>query len=461
MSRMACRFLGGLGSMLLVAASAPADVVTDWNEILLDAIRTDATPPPNASRAMAMVHVAIYDAVNSIEGTHEPYLVAASPASGTSAEAATVAAAHQLLVAMYPAQVDALDAAYEQSLAAIADGSAKTEGIALGEAVADAVLAARENDGSTDTVEYTPGTEPGDWQPTPPAFGSAVLPQWPEVTPFAMTDGAQFRRPGPPSLASAEYTTTFNETKSLGRADSTTRTEDQTEVAFFWADGSGTATPPGHWNSIAQGIAIARGNTLAENARLFALLNIALADAAISCWDNKYAYNHWRPVTAIPAADTDGNDDTEADAEWTPLITTPGFPAYSSGHSTFSGAASKMLGFFYGSDEIGFTTGSDALPDVTRTYSGLSEAANEAGRSRIYGGIHWEYDNQDGLGSGRELAIYVYDNFLKPVEALDGCWNGGSCGGPRLCGGFSMGGMMTFLAGFGGLRLVSTRRRRT
>ena len=428
-----------LACLFSLVGVAYGDVVTDWNEHLLDAVRTEKSAPPKAARAMAMVHIAVYDAVNGIEQTHEPYYVDPAAPAGASPEAAAVAAAHKVLITLFPAQQADFDAARDVSLAATTDGTAKTDGIAWGETVADAIIALRANDHSGDTVDYTPGTNPGDWQPTPPAFAAAALPQWPTVTPFAMTSGDQFRSDGPPALDSAEYTDAFNDVKDIGRADSATRTADETEIAKFWINGPGTFTPPGHWNSIAQIIAVREGNTLAENARLFALLNIAAADAAIASWDNKYTYNNWRPVTAIPAADTDGNDATQADPGWLPLIPTPAFPDYTSGHSTFSGAASKVLELYYGSNGIAFDTGGDSLPDVTRSYTSFSQAADESGRSRVYGGIHWEFSNQDGLHSGRDLGEYVFNNLLKRVQTRPPVFS-------RLCG----------ILGFGNLTLMIT-----
>ncbi len=408
-----------LGFLLITPVAVVGDVITDWNEVTLDAIRITSTNPPKASRALAMVHAAMYDAVNAIEGTHEAYLVEASPPAGTSAEAAAATAAHDVLAALFADLLTEFDAALAGSLADISDGQSKDDGIAFGQSVAAQVLAARADDHSADVLEYAPSGEVGRWAPTPPALAAALLPNWPSVTPFAMTSGFQFRGGGPPDLASDEYAVAFNEAKEIGRADSATRTEEQTEIAQFWINGGATATPPGHWNSIAQLIAEGQANDLAKNARLFALLNIALADAAIASWDNKYAYDHWRPVTAIPAAANDGNDATEADADWLPLIPTPPFPEYTSGHSTFSGAGSKILEQFFGTDEIEFTVNSDSTPEVFRTFDSFSAAADESGQSRIYGGIHWQYANQDGLRSGRDLAEYVYANFLTAVEAAD------------------------------------------
>jgi len=431
---------------------AAGDVVTDWNEVLLDAIRTDRTSPPAASRAMAMVHIAVYDAVNGIAQTHEPYYVDQAAPDGASAEAAAAAAAHATLVALFPAQQDMLDAALDASLAAVADGAAEDNGVAWGQTVAAAILALRSNDGSADIVDYTPGTAPGDWQATPPAFGASLLPQWPEVTPFAMTSGSQFRGNGPPPLESAAYADACNDVLEIGNAISTTRTADQTEIATFWVNGPGTATPPGHWNSIAQLVATQRGNSLEENARLFALLNIAQADAAIVSWDSKYQYNHWRPVTAIRMGDLDGNDATIVDPEWTSFIPTPPFPEYTSGHSTFSGAASKVLERFFGRDDIAFSTSSDGLPGVERAYAGFAEAADESGISRIYGGIHFQYSNADGLSSGRALGDYVYDTLLQEVDD-------GSGAGGRLCGALGLGNFAAMAGLLLAVRLGPRRRR--
>jgi membrane-associated phospholipid phosphatase len=197
-----------------------------------------------------------------------------------------------------------------------------------------------------------------------------------------------------------------------GPLSSTTRTAEQTQIANFWADGSGTETPPGHWNTIAQNVGLSRHNTLEENAHMFALLNMALADAGIACWDSKYAYNFWRPVTAILNADLDHNPATPEDPFWTPLLVTPPFPSYVSGHSTFSSAASTVLTFLFG-NHVHFSTSSDALPGVQRTFTSFVQAAQEAGQSRIFGGIHFQFDNQDGLTLGKAVGIWVFRHFLK------------------------------------------------
>lgn len=219
----------------------------------------------------------------------------------------------------------------------------------------------------------------------------------------------------------AEYAVAFDEVKRLGAVDSLERTADQTEIALFWADGPGTATPPGHWHEIAQQIAERQGLSLVASARLFALLAISEADAAIAAWDMKYTYGHWRPVTGIREAASDGNPATEADASWTPFITTPNFPAYVSGRSTFSGAAARLLGLFFGGDDFAFDTTTAAMPGVERSFAGFWQAAEEAGQSRIYGGIHWQYDNRVGLEMGRRLAEQVYFSHLAPIETPGPC----------------------------------------
>jgi len=393
-----------LGSSIAIPASA--DVVTDWNNAALDAIRATRTAPPIASRSLAIVHVAIYDAVNGIARTHEPYLVPSAVSSSASRVAAASAAAHQTLVSLFPNHTSTFDALHAAILAGIPNGPQKTNGITWGEFVGTQILAARANDGSNAIVQPPGGSGPGVWIPTPPAFLPYLLPQWGFVVPFGMSSSSQFRPPGPPSLDSQQYAADYEEVKQLGAALGSTRTEDQTEIALFWADGAGTETPPGHWNSIAQIIATTRGNTLEENARLFALLNIAMADAAICAWDAKYTYHFWRPVTAIAFA--------EPGLNWMPLLVTPPFPEYTSGHSTFSAAGATVLPLFYGTEDLPFTTGSDFLPGVYRSFSTPFDAAEEAGVSRIYGGIHFHSANVDGLQAGSSIGEWTATHYLLP-----------------------------------------------
>jgi PAP2 superfamily len=402
-------FLGCITAINLsssVGTPANADVVTDWNNAALDAIRAGNTAPPIASRSLAILHASIYDAVNGIARTHEPYLVQSAVSSSASREAAASAAAHDTLVNLFPARTSTFDALHAAILAAIPNGPQKTAGIVWGEFVANQILAARANDGSDAIVPPPGGSGPGVWVPTPPAFLPYLLPQWGFVMPFAMSSSSQFRPPGPPSLDSQQYAADYNEVKELGASVGSTRTEEQTEIALFWADGAGTETPPGHWNSIAQTIADARGNTLEENARLFALLNIAMADAAICAWDAKYTFDFWRPVTAIAFA--------EPELNWMSFIITPPFPDYVSGHSTFSAAAATVLPLFYDTEDLPFTTGSDFLPGVYRSFSTCLDAAEEAAVSRIYGGIHFRTASEDGLQAGISIGEWTFGHYLRP-----------------------------------------------
>ena len=405
-----------VSTVLLISTLAHADVVTDWNNSALNAIRAGSTAPPIASRSLAILHASIYDAVNGIARTYEPYLVQSAVPAGASREAAASAAAHEALVNLFPAAASSFDALHAAILAGIPNGPQKVAGIVWGEFVANQILAARANDGWNATVLPPGGSGPGVWVSTPPAFLPYALPQWGFVTPFTMNSSSQFRPSGPPSLDSAQYAADYNEVKALGAAVGSTRTEEQTQIALFWADGAGTETPPGHWNSIAHIIADVRGNTLEQNARLFALLNLAMADGAICAWDAKYTFHNWRPVTAIRNADTDGNPATDPDTAWDSFIVTPPFPDYVSGHSTFSAAAATVLGLFYGTENLLFTTGSDFLPGVYRSFPTPLAAAGEAADSRVYGGIHFRTASEDGLQAGISIGEWTATHYLQPTS---------------------------------------------
>jgi membrane-associated phospholipid phosphatase len=400
--------LGAINLASSISTPANADVVTDWNNAALDAIRAGNTAPPIASRSLAILHVSIYDAVNGIARTHERYFVPSVAPASASREAAASAAAHKALVNLFPANAVTFDELHAAILATIPDGPSKRAGIIWGQFVATVILAVRDHDGHDAVVPPPGGSGPGVWVPTPPGFLPYLLPQWGFVRPFAMNSSSQFRPPGPPSLDSQRYAADYEEVKELGAAVGSTRTDDQTEIALFWADGAGTETPPGHWNSIAQIIADTRGNTLEENARLFALLNIATADAAICAWDAKYTFNFWRPVTAIAFA--------EPELNWTSFIVTPPFPDYTSGHSTFSGAAATVLPLFFETEDLPFTTGSDFLPGVFRSFATCLDAAEEAAVSRIYGGIHFRFASDDGLQAGISIGEWTFTNYLQPRQ---------------------------------------------
>jgi len=392
-----------LASMTL-AADVPVqgkpDPVIRWNEVTLQLIRAEKTPPPMAARNLAMVHIAMYDAVQSVRRTHQTFLIDSGPWEEASTEAAATVAAHRVLVKIYPARKEWLDEVLQ--LSKLNDQDGISDGRELGECVARKLFAARQDDGIERRTSYKPRLDPGFWQPTEPGFKPALLPNWPNLRPFALKTPDQFRPDPPPSLNSVEYRVAYREVKALGGIDSKIRTDDQTVIAKFWACGEGTSTPPGHWNRIAQTVSKDRGISFEENARLFALLNVALADAGISCWDCKFRYDFWRPIQAI----------REVEPTWTPLLPTPPFPAFSSGHSTFSGAGAYALAHFFGSDDITFVSMSEGLPDVKRTYTSFSQAADEAGMSRIYGGIHWQFDNNEGLHCGREIGEYICKRFM-------------------------------------------------
>lgn len=423
-----------LACFLAIALSSPiqADVITDWNDQVLDifAAQGQTATPPDNSRTLGMVHAAVFDAVNSIDRSYSAYLNYYDPGGSASAEAAAAQAARDTLVSILGSGspfVSSIDSLLQTHLSAIPDGPEKTNGISLGQAAALGMINSRAGDGSavtTSTYTTQPANTPGAWQPGNnvgawgASAGSFLKSEWGYVTPFTLSSGSQFRAVAPPTLSSAEYTAAFNQVKALGNATSSTRTAEQTNIAYFWVDGPGTSSPPGHWNRIAQTISASQGLSLQDNARLFALLNLAEADVGIATWDTKRAYDLWRPMQAIAQADIDGNPDTIQDSLWSPLIPTPSFPAYTSGHSAFSMAGATILAQFFGTDDIAFTTGSESpflSPGYERSFDSFSQAAEEAGMSRIYGGIHWSFDNEAGAELGANVGNWVFSNYLTPV----------------------------------------------
>lgn len=439
-------FRSALVLFFALPCMARADVITEWNSLMLQTFAADSTAtPPCNSRTMGMLGGAMFDAVNSVNRNYNGYLGYFDPTtsgSSTDMSAAAATAAYNTLTSIYTDLHGAgnvyqsnFDSLYNSQMSAIAAGEAKTRGMEVGMAAAQAMVTTRINDGWDAVSSYTPQTigSVGRWQPgsTPGAWGSGsgsfVKPQWGQMTPFTMTSGDQFRPAGPNGyqpgdytswVQSAAYEAEFNLVKDLGGTNSTTRTADQTNIAYFWVDGPGTASPPGHWNRIAQSISASAGLNLEQNARLFALLNIAEADTGIASWEAKVYFDSWRPMLAINTADSDGNPNTIEDAAWTPLIPNPSFGSYTSGHSAFSMVGATILAEFFGTDDIAFTTDSESpfLPlGYTRSFSSFSEAAEEAGMSRIYGGIHWMSDNVDGAILGESVGSYVFSNYFQPV----------------------------------------------
>jgi PAP2 superfamily len=388
--------------------------VIDWNQVLLSIVNTPGAQPANIqpTRNFAILHAAIFDAVNAIDRTHEPYLISVRAPRDASETAAADAAAHMALVRLYPAQQTTLDADYAAELSKVANGRAKEKGVRLGEQVAGDLLAIRANDGSEVTPPpFVAGTGPGDYRSTPPNFPTPIFTTWGRVTPFVLDRGDQFRPAPPPAVTSDAYAAAINEVQSLGSTSSTTRTAEQTEIGKFW-------NPPiqNFWNQIAETVALAHHSDLPTTARLFAALNLSFADSAIAFYDAKYTYRLWRPVTAIRLADSDGNPNSVADPNWLPLAgNTAADPSYPGAHSTISAAGADVLTRFYG-DAQHFSLTSPTLPGVTRSFTSFKAAEREAGLSRIFSGQHTRLDHVAGLELGHDVAGFVLHNALLPAH---------------------------------------------
>ncbi|GAA6621017.1 hypothetical protein [Scytonema sp. NUACC26] len=435
------------------------DAILFWNDIALTAVANDHTGSPapleqggptRTSRALAIVHVAMFDAFNSIDRSYTQYLASVSSSSSASKEAAIAQAAFATLAALYPRQLEVFTSKFNDFLASIPPGEDRDEGINIGAEVADRILVDRRQDGSQADMPYIAGILPGQHRPDPlnPNQGFTT-PRWGGVKPFALPSVVEFRSEAPPALNSARYTQDFNDVKANGAQNSTTRTADQTEIGIFWAyDGTqGIGTPPRLYNQVVRAIAVQEGNDLSENARLFALVNLAMADAGIQCWDTKYFYSFWRPILAVREADAgnsptgqgDGNVNTVGDPLFVPLGApntnapqgsinfTPNFPSYTSGHATFGASLFQTLIRFYESDTISFKLISDEFNGINRdvdgsvrpmrerTYDSFTEAMLENARSRVYLGIHYQFDADEGVKAGTRIADYVFDNYLKLV----------------------------------------------
>ncbi len=389
-----------------------ADSLDDWAGVYLLALRAENVAPPLGARNTAIFTLAVADAVNSITHRWQPFLFSTNPPGPVDLEAAVAGASYRTGVALFPSRRADFEALWERTRTNSPATPAREAGFQLGFASADALLESRAADGSNTQVPYIPSDKPGAWRRTPPFYRLPDLPHWGLVRPFALTNGAQFRPPGPPALTSERYARDYILTKSLGAKASTTRTADQTEAARFWSDFTGTVTPPGHWTQIT--LALSKSNHLAleDKTRLLALVHVALADAGIACWDAKYAFNFWRPITAAARVD-DGNPKTEPDPAWESMLPTPSFPEYVSGHSTFTGAGAEVLRRWFGRDDLGFTVTSDTVPGVIRSYSSLTALATEIGMSRIWGGIHFRSADEDGQELGRRIGAWVFDRSLR------------------------------------------------
>ena len=393
--------------MSFATCSANADIITDWNQTAI-AVLKDANVAGNPwTRSMAMVHVAMSDAVNSVQGRYTRYVAKGELARDASAEAAAASAARRILLQLYPAQKAAIDEAFSSSTKAMPDGTAKTAGIALGEQVADLVQADRAADGTSAPDNYRPITTPGVWIPTtPPLFA-----QYAQAKPWVLKSADQFRPGPPPLLTSALYARDYNETKSLGGVRNTARTAEQSEIVKFWTQAN--ISPA--WQEAARQISTAKGLGLAENARLFALLNMGMANTFINDWDAKFTYNFWRPVTAIRNGDIDGNDTTDGDLSWTPSNATPMHPEYPSQAAIVAGVSERLLEAVVSSAQSVPVTATDLLdPQKKRQFSSVRQLAEEQCNVRVWGGIHFRNSLDVGMDMGRKIADYLVEHSLKP-----------------------------------------------
>jgi hypothetical protein len=402
------------GRQNLEPSAAPSvNQVVQWNKNLLVIVRTAGAQPATVhpTHSFALMHAAIYDAVNAIEGSHKPYLVHLTGVSPeASQDAAAAQAAHDVLVNLYPKMQSTLDSELQQSLAQIPDGAEKTDGVSVGQTVAAQILSLRSNDGSNaQPIPYVFGNAPGNYQSTPPNFPKQPqFTHWSHVTPFALNSANQFRPGPPPALTSDTYSDDFNEVKSLGISNGNAATPDQTLTGKFW-----NGAIQNYWNEITQTAAVEHNITTAQSARLFALLNLSVADSVIAFYDAKYTYNFWRPVTAIRAADTDNNPDTTVDPNWLPVVgnTTPD-PSYPGAHAVISAAGLSVLDSFFKRKEFDFNVISEVMPGAQRSFDSFAAAAEEATLSRIFAGVHFRSDLTTGQRMGREVADFVVDNFL-------------------------------------------------
>jgi hypothetical protein len=418
--------IGALAIVLAAPVSARADAVADWNAIAVQATVTTcpapvcvpaipARPGPTGVLDIAMVQAAVYDAVQAIERRFKPYHVVIPAASG-SPVAATAKAAHDVLVSRFPWQAAFLDMTYHQYL----DShflEENDDGVAVGATAAAGIIALRANDGSFPNPpppDFTGGTALGVWRPTPPAFAPMLAPWLATVTPFTIKSPSQFRPQPPPALTSPEYTRAYNEVKDMGALNNSSRTFEQTDLAQFWA-----ANYPVLWNRVLRDIANAHVDNIGDSARLFALVDLAVADAVITAWDSKVTYVFWRPSTAIQLGEFDGNPRTDGDPTWAPLVVNPAYPDYTSGANNVTGSATRALALFFGTDEMTFdVTTTNTGPTVvdTRTYNSFSDVAEDVVNARIYEGIHFRFADTLARKQGKHVAQWAFSHFLRPLD---------------------------------------------
>ena len=407
--------------ILAGSAAAKADVVLDWNTIAVNTAVANKANPFAQARYGAIVQLAVFEAVNSITGKYQPYLGTMTAQPDASPDAAAIEAAYQVLNTYFPNSASALLTAYTNSLGQIPDGQAKTDGIAVGDAAAAAMIALRAHDGSSPPQFAIPGPpNPGVWQATPScptvngvAVGVAF--QWQYVTPFGIPSASNFLLGPPPALTSNAYTKAYNEVMTVGSVNSTERPPDRANVVLFYAASSSTQV----FNQAAQQVAQDKGGSLSQNARALALINMAISDSLVASFLNKYLYNFWRPETAIHGGDTDGNPDTVGDPSWAPFITTPCFPSYPSNHGSASNGAAEVLRRLYGEAGHAITLTNPAVPNIVLQYTSFKEITDDISDARVYGGIHFRTDQEAGADLGRAIGTAVYKNNLQPVYAGD------------------------------------------
>jgi hypothetical protein len=399
-----------LALMLIAPVPVVANVITDWDEKALNFVQPGTTfPPPTAARTIAILHVAMFDAVNSIEPHYKPYKVQLSASPNTSKDAAAAAAAGAVLIKLVPDAASDVQSAVANYLATLPEGDAKSEGIKLGQEVAAQILEARSNDGALAPDDYRPKTKPGIYIPTPITVGS----QFPNVTPFALTSPSQFRPKPPPSLKSEQWARDYNEIKDVGERNSTKRTARQTEDARFWLLVGPRASQP-----LPRQVAIARNMNVLDSARFMALVSIATMDAVIAVFDAKYKYEFWRPITAIRNGDTDGNPATERLATWQPIDTTPMHPEYPCAHCIVSSAVATVIKAMLGTDEIPeVALTSPFAPGVTHRFTNLRAYTEEVANARIYAGFHYRSSTIVGREMGQNIGDWVVKSVMQAVQA--------------------------------------------
>jgi PAP2 superfamily len=414
-----------MATLLFGPAVAKADPVLDWNVIAVDTAVANGKNPFDQARFAAIVQVAVFEAVNAITGDYRPYLGSIVAPHGASPSAAAVEAAYRVLSTYFSASASTLLAARTSSLASIPDGQAKNDGIATGDAAANAMIALRANDGSSPQQFKTPGPlVPGEWQatvscPIVNGVASGIEFQWQNITPFGIRSAKDFLLGPPPALRSNEYAKTYNEVMTVGSLDSTERPQDRSDVATYYA----ATSPTQAFNQATRQVAQEQGRSLSENARALALINMAISDSLVATFLNKYHYNFWRPETAIRAGDTDGNRKTEADPNWQPFIVTPCFPSYPSNHGSAANAAAAVMKRLYGEAGHSMTLSNPAVPTIVLQYTSFKEITNDISDARVYGGIHFRTDQDAGALLGRAIGKEVYKHNLRPLHDHDDDWD--------------------------------------